>query len=161
MAKYGEVPLWVLLNTLTLGQLSKIYACQKGQVKIAICRDFGDIKINELEKMLAVMTKFRNVCAHNDRLFNFRTKDAIFDMDIHRRLLIPKIQGRYMNGKNDLYAQTIILKMLLSESDFKDFYRELSSCFKRYPIHMRILGRMGFPENWNRILRIKKFKKTK
>ena len=30
--------------------------------------------------MLAVMTKFRNVCAHSDRLFDFRTKDALCDM---------------------------------------------------------------------------------
>ena len=28
--------------------------------------------------MLAVMTKFRNVCAHSDRLFDFRTKDAFY-----------------------------------------------------------------------------------
>ena len=33
--------------------------------------------------MLAVMTKFRNVCAHSDRLFDFRTKDALCDMKIH------------------------------------------------------------------------------
>ena len=35
--------------------------------------------------MLAVMTKFRNVCAHSDRLFDFRTKDALCDMKIHER----------------------------------------------------------------------------
>lgn len=52
MTKYGDVPLWVLFNVLTLGQMSKIYSCQKGQVKIRVCRYFGDIKVNELEKML-------------------------------------------------------------------------------------------------------------
>lgn len=78
-------------------------------------------------------------------------------MDIHRRLLIPKVQGRYENGKNDLYAQTIILKMLLADTDFRRFYQEINSCFKRHPIHIKILDRMGFPENWKRIARIKKF----
>ena len=33
-----------------------------------MCQDFGPLKVIEMGKMLAVMTKFRNVCAHNDRL---------------------------------------------------------------------------------------------
>lgn len=49
--------------------------------------------------MLAVMTKFRNVCAHSDRLFDFRTKDALCDMKIHERLFSPREQGRYVYGK--------------------------------------------------------------
>ena len=49
--------------------------------------------------MLAVMTKFRNVCAHSDRLFDFRTKDALCDMKIHERLFLPREQGRYVYGK--------------------------------------------------------------
>lgn len=157
MEQYREVPLWVLLNVLTLGQISKVYAGQKGRIKILICRDFGNLKINDMEKMLTVMTKFRNVCAHNDRLFDFHTKDAILDMDIHKRLRIPKIQGRYLNGKNDLFAQVIILKLLLSEDDFRSFYQALCRCLNKNPIHEMVLDRMGFPEDWKRIVRIKKF----
>lgn len=115
MKKYNYVPLWVLFNVLTIGQLSKIYSCQKGRVQIQVCQDFGSIKINEMIKMLAVMTKFRNVCAHNDRLFDFRTKDALCDMKIYERLSIPRKSGRYVYGKNDLFAQVIILKLLLPE----------------------------------------------
>ena len=72
--------------------------------------------------MLAVMTKFRNVCAHNDRLFNFRTKDALCDMKIHERLSLEKQSGCYMSEKNDLFAQVIILKLLLPEDKLKNFF---------------------------------------
>ncbi|MDO5406732.1 MAG: Abi family protein [Eubacteriales bacterium] len=157
MKQYGYVPLWVLFQVLTLGQMSKVYASQKGRVKIKVCQDFGNIKINEMEKMLAVMTKFRNVCAHNDRLFDFRTKDAIYDMDIHQRMKITKEHGRYLYGKNDLFAQMLILKLLLSEEDFKDFYKELSNCFRKNPVNQNIYVQMGFPDNWRRIAGIKKF----
>lgn len=88
MTIYQYVPLWVLMNVLTIGQLSKIYASQKGRIQIKVCQDFGPLKVNELGKMLAVMTKFRNVCAHNDRLFDFRTKDALLDRNIYERLQI-------------------------------------------------------------------------
>ncbi len=134
MMKYKYVPLWVLFNVLTIGQLSKIYSCQKGRVQIQVCQDFGPIKINEMTKMLAVMTKFRNVCAHNDRLFDFRTKDALCDMKIHERLSLPRESGRYMYGKNDLFAQLIILKLLLLEDEFKALFHELKVCFRKHPV---------------------------
>lgn len=58
MNTYQYVPLWVLMNVLTIGQLSKIYASQKGRIQIRVCQDFGTLKVNELGKMLTVMTKF-------------------------------------------------------------------------------------------------------
>ena len=90
-----------------------------------VCRDFGPIKVNEMGKMLAVMTKFRNVCAHNDRLYDFHTKDAILDRGIHERLQPEKRQGRYVYGKNDLFALLISLKLLLSEDEFKALFHNL------------------------------------
>ena len=160
MSIYQYVPLWVLMNVLTIGQLSKIYASQKGRIQIKICQDFGPLKVNELGKMLAVMTKFRNVCAHNDRLFDFRTKDALLDRNIYERLPIQKEKGRYKYGKNDLYAQVIILKLLLADEDFRIFFHDLKVCFKKHSIHKEIFERMGFPENWERIGRIKKYTKS-
>lgn len=102
LIRYQNVPLWVMMNVLTIGQLSKMYYCQKGRIKIKVCQEFGPLKINEMGKMLSIMTKFRNVCAHNERLFDFHTKEALIDKNIHKRLLIPKEKGRYMCGKNDL-----------------------------------------------------------
>ena len=160
MTVYQYVPLWVLMNVLTIGQLSKIYASQKGRIQIKVCQDFGPLKINELGKMLAVMTKFRNVCAHNDRLFDFRTKDALLDRNIYERLQITKEKGRYKYGKNDLYAQVIILKLFLSDEDFHIFFHDLKRCLKKHPIHKEILEKMGFPENWERIGKIKKYTKS-
>lgn len=153
--RYQSVPFWVLVNTLTLGQVSKMYSCQKSRVKIQICKDFGEIRENELERMLSIMTKFRNVCAHNDRLFNFKTQDALPDLLIHQMLQIPRRLGRYCCGKEDLFAQVIILKMLLQEEDFEWFYTELKQCFQRHSVYQTILYQMGFPENWKEIVNIK------
>lgn len=153
--RYQSVPFWVLVNTLTLGQVSKMYSCQKSRVRIQICKDFGEIRENELERMLSIMTKFRNVCAHNDRLFNFKTQDALPDLLIHQMLQIPRRLGRYCCGKEDLFAQVIILKMLLQEEDFEWFYTELKQCFQRHSVYQTILYQMGFPENWKEIANIK------
>ena len=78
----------------------------------------------------------------------------------YERLQIPKEKGRYTYGKNDLYAQVIILKLLLSTEDFHKFFHDLKMCFKKHSIHKEILGKMGFPENWQRIGRIKNYIKS-
>ena len=156
MTAYHYVPLWVLMNVLTLGQLSKMYASQKGRIQIKICQDFGALRVNELGKMLAVMTKFRNVCAHSDRLFDFRTKDALLDCNLFASLSIPKEKGRYIYGKNDLFAQVMILKSLLSEADFYSYFQCLQECFEKHPIHKAVLDKMGFPSNWEQIDEVQK-----
>ena len=52
------------------------------------------------------------------------------------------------------------LKLLLSEAYFRFLYQDLKACFKKHPIHKEILEKMGFPENWERIGRIKKYIKS-
>lgn len=69
---------------------------------------------------------------------------GIGEKNIHERLQIAQKSGRYQYGKNDLYAQTIILKLLLPEDEL---------------VHQAVLERMGFPEKWDRIGRIKKYTK--
>ena len=47
------------------------------------------------------MTKHRNVCAHGDRFYNYKTKDSIADTIVHKKLNLPKSNGRYELGKNE------------------------------------------------------------
>ena len=72
-------------------------------------------------------------------------------MKIHERLSLPKESGRYVYGKNDLFAQLIILKLL---------FHELKVCFRKHPVHKEVIEKMGFPMKWEKIGRIKKYTKT-
>lgn len=101
------------------------------------------------------MTKHRNACAHGDRFFNYTTKDSVTDTLIHKKLHIPQINGRYQNGKNDVFSEVIILKYLLDKEDFRNFYYELKGCIKKQQPDKNTLKMMGFPENWMSVLRLK------
>ena len=78
------------------------------------------VNLNEkqMEQILSVMTKFRNVCAHGERLFTYKTSDSIGDLSTHQRLNIPMKRGKYLCGKNDLFAIVISLRNVLSNQDF-------------------------------------------
>ena len=88
---HHNVPLWVLVGALTFGTLSKMYEYSQPQVKAAVSIEFEGINEQQLKQLLEVLTDFRNVCAHNERLFTHRcAKHDIPDLPLHQKLSIPK-----------------------------------------------------------------------
>lgn len=132
-----------------------MYRYLKGHCKTLVCNDFHQIGRAELGKMLVILTKTRNICAHGNRLFNVRQGNAIMDCSAHQKLRIPKTGTLYNYGKSDLFATVISLKYLLDTADFRMFYYDLKKIIKKYDLSLNTLDTMGFPENWRSILRIK------
>ncbi len=155
LSLYHDVPLWVLTTDLTLGEITSMYRYLKGHCKTLVCNDFYQIGRAELGKMLVILTKTRNICAHGNRLFNVQHGNAIMDCKAHTKLRIPKTGTLYNYGKSDLFATVISLKYLLDILDFRMFYYDLKKIIKNYNPSLDTLHTMGFPTNWMSILRIK------
>ena len=122
-----------------------------------VSKNFPSVNEKQLGQFLSVMTKFRNVCAHNERLFSYRSKDAIPDTALHAKLAIPKERSLYQYGKNDLFAVVIAFRYLLPKEEFLVFKRALTSQIDKFlssTSHVseeELLNAMGFPENWKKI----------
>lgn len=129
---YANIPLWVLINLLTFGNLSKMYKVFPQSLQSKVCKNFGIINRKQMEQFLSVLTKFRNVCAHGERLFTYRTKDNISDLPLHRKLSIPMNGIQYQYGKNDLFAVVIAFRYLITDKDFRIFKRKLSIIIDRF-----------------------------
>lgn len=159
--KYKNVPLWVLVNAVTLGSVSRFYMYSKQSLRSKICKDFPDLNEKQLGQILSVITKFRNVCAHGERLFTYKTIDSIGDLPLHKKLGIPIKKGKYQYGKNDLFSVVISLRYVLSREDFLQFKKDLAKLIDRLIMktsltEKEILDAMGFPENWKKITMYKK-----
>lgn len=156
---YGNIPLWVLINVLTFGNLSKMYQVFPQSLQSKICKNFGIINQRQMEQFLSVLTKFRNVCAHGERLFTYRTMDNISDLPLHQKLSIPMNGIQYQYGKKDLFAVVIAFRYLIPAKDFVAFKKKLSRLIDNVSTsltHMddsELLERMGFPPNWKDITR--------
>ena len=75
--------------------------------------------------------------------------------------------GMLIEVKTELIQGSIDLNIIGTDSHrappvsfLKLLYHDLKACFKKHPIHKEILEKMGFPENWERIGRIKKYIKS-
>lgn len=158
--QYGDIPLWVLSNVLTFGNLSKMFRVFPQSLKSKVSKNFAPLNPHQMEQFLSVLTKYRNVCAHGERLFTYKTVDAIADTPIHQELAIEKSGNQYKYGKQDLFAVVIAFSYLLPEKDFSCFSQNLLKIIQTVSgqlIHVEereLLEKMGFPQNWEKLVLI-------
>lgn len=157
-----NVPLWVLLNTVTFGTLSKMYMLLPQDLQIKISANFQGVNESQLGQILSVLARYRNVCAHNERLFSYRIRAGIPDLLLHHKLGIPRIGTQYKYGKSDLFSVVIAMRYLLPKNDFLNLKKDLTlkiEAFKHKTTAIQdkeLLAAMGFPENWTSITRFRK-----
>lgn len=151
---YNNVPLWVLFNGVSFGVLSKFYILMTQDLQFKVSREFKQLSEKQLGQLLSVVTKFRNVCAHNERLFSYKTKNTIPNLPVHKMLNINKKGNTYSKGLRDLFAIVVAFKYLLSEEEFDKFKDSLSNTIEHFsetaktPNKQEVLKAMGFPKNW-------------
>lgn len=61
---YKNVPLWVAVNAMTFGQISKMLTALRDNEKAKIAKRFGVGNPKELSSFIRVLALYRNVCAH-------------------------------------------------------------------------------------------------
>ena len=160
MLEYGYIPLWVLVNTLTLGTISTFYSNLKQQDQNDIGRFFS-LRPAEFNSILKVLSIFRNACAHDERLYNLKSLNRnmrpnnIPTLPLHQTLNIPTNGGNnQLQGKNDLFAIVIIFKTMLSDTSFEKFYKSLEAEINLLSSQLNTISiptvenEMGFISNW-------------
>ncbi len=159
LTNYGYIPMWILVKVLSFGIVSELYNILKLEDKESIANVYH-LEPETLSIYLSLLSNFRNVCAHEDVLYDHRTQRMIPDSKYHELLGIEKTDDEYIFGKNDLFAIVIILKQMLTEEEFREFAYELGyeidvldGRVDTVPL-ISILNRIGFPENWRDIINI-------
>lgn len=160
--KYGNIPLWVAVNALTFGQVSKMYQYVPNDIQFKISQKFPHVTERELHQFITVIARCRNTCAHGERLFSFRIRETIPNTTLHKKLRIVQKNGQYVIGKQDLFSVVIALCYLIGNNEFKQFKEKLSKLINQvlkdcpHLSKEQLLKEMGFPENWSNITRYKK-----
>lgn len=151
------IPLWVLVNAISLTRLSTFYSLMLQAERVEIAK-YWNIKENELNKFIQQLAFFRNLCAHDDRIFCAKNYLLIPSTNIHELLGIPKdSDNNHIYGKNDLFSLMIIFKKLLSKEDFRTLFNKVSGRIFSLEQNIqcisfdKILKSMGFPENWRNL----------
>ena len=158
----GNVPLKILVNALTMGNISNLYALSSHHIRSKVSHNFINVNERELEQYLKVLVMFRNICAHNQRLYYAYAHSEIPNTIFHKKLNIPQTGTQYIYGKRDLFSLVIAFRYLLPQDDFLTFKKNLVCIIKQYfkssnrLTKSELLKHMGFPQNWENITRYKR-----
>ena len=154
LQSYGYIPLWVLNNILTFGTISKFYSLMLQQERQSISKIFH-LSDNELESILFYISSVRNFCAHGNRIYCYRSRRPLGNMQLHIDLHIPlSDNNEYTYGKRDLFAVMIALKATLSKAEFRRMIKDIDLAIRNTCRNFKVLSQselldeMGFPSDW-------------
>ena len=158
LTNYGYVPMWILVKVLSFGIISELYMILKPEDQKEIAKYYNMDK-EDMCIFLPIMSNYRNLCAHEDIIYNYRTQRSIPNNKYHQMLRIEKSEDdEYIYGKNDLFSLILMFKYTLREDDFRKLVNEIG-----YEIDVldgklnvieisKILDKLGFPPNWRDII---------
>ena len=156
ITNYGYIPLWILVKVLSFGILSELYSILDSSDQKEIANIYN-IDVETLSIYLSILSNYRNLCAHEDILYDHKTQKSVPDTKYHESLKIEMTDNEYNYGKNDLFSVVIIMKQMLTKDEFVEFIGEVS-----YEIEIldgkintisinNILNKIGFPNNYREI----------
>ncbi|PAU67187.1 Abi family protein [Bifidobacterium criceti] len=133
----GEVPLWVLANDMSIGQVTTFYRIMSPAERGAVARQFEFLYTKSHRKPMAITSakldsiysrikNFRNICAHDERLYC----------------------ARPFGLNNSLFQLMRDLQLVLTKKDHREFLQQVESLMlyimKRLPgIAPQVFDSMG------------------
>ncbi len=141
-----EPPCWMIMETLTFGQLSVLFENLKGGVQKSNVAGHFKAASPVLESWLQSINSLRNFCVHHSRIWN--RKFAI-------KPIIPVKEGwRFLDKIEDntnwrLYGiLSCMIKMMENVNPSSDFKPKSKELFKDYN-HINI-NYVGFQDDWEK-----------
>jgi len=158
LEEHGFIPLWVLIKIFTFGRVSIFYGLMKESDRRNVATMLTDqyvILEKDLSSYMKIISIFRNLCAHEERMYDFKCLNQN-----KRPIKVPKsiIHNHLkIDNKNGFFDLLISLKLLISQEEFsilynklKDVLNNLDSEISSIPLK-KILDNMLFPDNWTEI----------
>ena len=156
MDKYGRLPVWAAVESMSLGTLSMLYgnldpgAGASGEskgVQASVAEAFGT-KPHYLKSWVHHLTTVRNIAAHHDRFYN-RV------MTICPSLLKRDERCIRLQDASKQFPTLLVIRRIYEKSwpgEWTSLRDELASCVERHPSVN--LAPMGFPKDWRGALGI-------
>ena len=159
---HNDVPLWVLINFMTFGQTLRLFKFCKNNIKYEITHNMNILINNNLnistirltpKELYIIMDNiknFRNILAHNNKLFDFRSRyNYPYISEIHDKLGIKN-----NSPKQNIYNTFVIMRLFLVDGDYailNNSIRKRGNNLKHklHSIDINIItASLGFPSGW-------------
>ena len=137
----GYYPIWVAIEVFTLGNLENFYSLLNTKVQKKIAKDFNCTKI-QMESWLEAMRRFRNMLAHDTRLYNSKV------------IFTPAKKKEYNITTYKIFDYVLVMKFLMLDKEEWNnrVILDIKNVFEEFKTDINI-NCIGFPNNWEEILK--------
>lgn len=151
---YGYIPMWVLVKVLSFGLINELYGILKSEDRTEIANVYN-LDTDDMETYLSLLANYRNLCAHEDIVYDHKTQKGIDPTKYHANFNIKKDEfDEYVKGRNDIFALIIILKQMLDKDKFSQMMNEINNKIQDWQWQIKsiklnkLFDYMGFVDNY-------------
>ena len=142
------LPWWMLVEELTLWEISTIYGLLQDSDAKAISAYYNTYFL-DLERWLQVLVNIRNISAHHSRLRNrkYTAKPRVNDVIFKNRFLIEANENWWKEVIPNFYNVCLVIHYLLDRvAPNHNFIEQLQELFDEFP-YVPLVS-MGFNKDW-------------
>lgn len=146
-------PIWAVVETLTLGALSRWYASTKdNKVRAAVSKALGMPTVEIMESVLHCLTLIRNICAHHARLWNRKMTMQLphikrLKQDIQTQAVVDKVGNIQQQPRREIYNYLIVMVNIMKTiNPATTWVKRLSDLIETATVAQQTA--MGFPADW-------------
>lgn len=144
------VPLWVLVNAISMGDISKFYSNMLPAERASVAKRMKwGVREQELSNILFYLSSVRNRCAHDELLYCYHS---------HVKMFQNRFYKYFLTAKKDGYFSTVVaFKFLLTAREYSEYQNKLDILFEELKSQLttisikKIRDIMDMPSNWKKI----------
>lgn len=139
--KYGttDLPIWAMVEVVSMSTLSKIYAILKTSEQQAVISSLNGVSKDLFHNWFHALTVIRNICAHHSRLWN-KTLGVSFEKPRKIKAFHP------LQGDKIFFALSVIAFILDAIGEESNFKSDITALIAAHPkINIKA---MGFVDGW-------------
>jgi len=181
--QHGYIPMWILMNVLTFGNVSHLFTLQKKDVQLHMIKSLGinnfphlsdDLDIINASRVLQILSLFRNTCAHNERFYLSKIRVPIDDSFMSfgqklphavnpasRRRLNSSQRSKRLNARSGIYSLIFSLSLFMDKQQLNDLIKGIRFEFKSLEDKLSTINieeierNMGMNFNWYELIKTK------
>ena len=149
-AKYNQVPLWVFVNKLSFGTMSKMYSALQDRDQANIAKSVKDIiglniYANEIQNAIKVLVILRNRAAHDQKIYDFNSAP----ITVNRKNVF--LQKYNLKNVQSFFGALGCISIFLSPNDFNSLLSDIRLLINELFLSIHsiptkaILDKMGIP----------------
>ena len=152
-AKYVRIPLWVFINKLSFGTVSKFFSLMQSKDKYDVSKSISSttgkfVSPKEISGSMKILVLLRNKTAHDQKIYDFVSKPLTVSNNNE------EIKKYGLTNVQSLFGAFACMSVFLTQKQYKTFCQEAKKLINELflSIHsiptQNVLSKMGIPKGF-------------